>query len=213
MHIIKTMSKKEHNYDDPLMDEARKLVQETGIEMQGFVSEKLGIDYARAGYILDGLETDGSIKESPTWLYQQYIKVYLDIDGVLLVNDKQGAHGVHEFVKYLVNRYSVYWLTTHCRKPGDDPLPMLSSVLDKKTIAYLEKVQPVYWDTLKTEGIDFSSEFVWFDDDLLEAEAKELDKHGATLSWVEIDLAKDPDQLSKVVRIFESKDDPLKGRG
>jgi len=32
------------------------------------------------------------------------------------------------------------------------------------------KIQPTNWDTLKTEAIDFTNDFRWFDDNIKEAE-------------------------------------------
>lgn len=43
------------------------------------------------------------------------MNIYLDIDGVLLVNDHEIANFSKEFIKYMVKNHNVYWLTTHCR--------------------------------------------------------------------------------------------------
>ena len=43
------------------------------------------------------------------------MNIYLDIDAVILANDKQPALHVKEFVKYLTDNYPVFWLTTHCK--------------------------------------------------------------------------------------------------
>ena len=40
--------------------------------------------------------------------------LYLDIDGVLLANEKNLAIGAAEFIKYAADNFDVYWLTTHC---------------------------------------------------------------------------------------------------
>ena len=42
------------------------------------------------------------------------MNVYLDIDGVLLANEENLAIGATEFIKYAVEHFDVYWLTTHC---------------------------------------------------------------------------------------------------
>jgi hypothetical protein len=42
------------------------------------------------------------------------MNVYLDIDGVLLANEENLAIGAAEFIKYAVEHFDVYWLTTHC---------------------------------------------------------------------------------------------------
>jgi hypothetical protein len=75
------------------------------------------------------------------------MNIYLDIDGVILANDKAPALHVDEFVERIVSNFLVYWLT-HVRHSGDDPLPMLSRVLDDKSIGLLREVktpQPLAW--------------------------------------------------------------------
>lgn len=51
------------------------------------------------------------------------MNIYLDIDGVLLVDVGKPAHlaneenlaiGAAEFIKYAADNFDVYWLTTHC---------------------------------------------------------------------------------------------------
>lgn len=127
------------------------------------------------------------------------MNIYLDIDGVILANDKAPALHVEEFVEHIVTNFPVYWLTTHVRHPGDDPLPMLARFLDGKTIELLKQVKPTQWDTFKTEAIDFSQEFRWFDDDVFEEEKRVLRENGVFDSWVEVDLADDQDFLAKAI--------------
>lgn len=43
------------------------------------------------------------------------MNIYLDIDGVILANDKQPALHAKEFLKYITDNYPTYWLTTHCK--------------------------------------------------------------------------------------------------
>ena len=126
-------------------------------------------------------------------------RAYLDIDGVILANDGQAALHADEFIEHLLGRYDVFWLTTHCRNPGDDPIPMLSRFFADPTLALLKKIQPAYWDVLKTEAIDFSKPFVWIDDDCFDSEREVLMQHDALESWIEVDLAKDPRQLSSLI--------------
>lgn len=50
--------------------------------------------------------------------------IYLDIDGVLLANDKYPANHVHEFLEYVLTKYpdTTYWLTTHCQGDANRPI-------------------------------------------------------------------------------------------
>ena len=43
------------------------------------------------------------------------MNIYLDIDGVIMANDREPARHVTEFLEFVVNKYPVYWLTTHCK--------------------------------------------------------------------------------------------------
>jgi hypothetical protein len=86
------------------------------------------------------------------------MNIYLDIDGVILANDKQIANYSEDFIKHLVTNHNVYWLTTHCR--GNTLY----------TCNLLKKILPTYWEINKTEAIDFSKPFLWFDDDLYKNE-------------------------------------------
>lgn len=47
------------------------------------------------------------------------MNIYLDIDGVILANDKQPAKFAKEFLKFITDNYDVYWLTTHCKGDAD----------------------------------------------------------------------------------------------
>lgn len=127
------------------------------------------------------------------------MNIYLDIDGVILANDRQAALSADEFVKHIVERYPVYWLTTHCQRPVDDPVPRIGPLFKPETLEYLKRIQPAYWEEMKTEAIDFSQPFLWFDDDLFEEERETLMQHNALDSWVEVDLAKNPKQLAELI--------------
>lgn len=129
------------------------------------------------------------------------MNIYLDIDGVLLASEKQPALHVHKFVEHLVGNHDVYWLTTHCRVAEDyphNPLYVLRS-LEPETLTLLRQVRPTEWQTLKTEALDFSQPFKWFDDDVFDEEVEVLRQHGALNSWVKVDLGVNPSQLAELI--------------
>ncbi len=129
------------------------------------------------------------------------MNIYLDIDGVLLANDKRVANFSHEFLNHLVKKYPVYWLTTHCKGDVHHTVNFLKMFFNSETIKLLEFIQPTNWDLLKTEAIDFSKPFLWFDDDLFKEERDILIQHNCLNSWVGIDLGKDENQLAKYLEI------------
>lgn len=129
--------------------------------------------------------------------------VYLDIDGVLLANDLNPALHVHDFlVKVKENANEVYWLTTHCKGDATTAYKRLEIVLEPKTMELLVDVKATNWDAAKTDGIDFTKPFIWFDDDLFYEEKRVLVEHKALDNWIEVDLAKDENNLEKFVTSF-----------
>lgn len=132
------------------------------------------------------------------------MNIYLDIDGVLLANEENAANHVHEFLQLVSERFpeSTYWLTTHCRGNAKNAIERLGLVLPAETIELLQAIKPTMWRTAKTEAIDFTQPFIWFDDDLFDDEREDLVKHNALDNWVEVNLSKDPDQLLRFVSSF-----------
>ncbi len=123
------------------------------------------------------------------------MNIYLDIDGVIIGNENQPAYYAEDFIDYLVNTHDVYWLTTHCRNIGDDPVPMLEKYFDNKTVERLKKIKPTQWDQFKTDAIDFSQPFQWYDDQMFDWEKQILIDKNVYTSWIEIDLAANPEAL------------------
>lgn len=129
--------------------------------------------------------------------------VYLDIDGVLLANDLNPALHVHDFlVKVKEKANEVYWLTTHCKGDASTAYKRLEIVLEPRTMELLQDVKATDWDAAKTDGIDFTKPFIWFDDDLFYEEKRVLIEHKALDNWIEVDLAKDENNLEKFVTSF-----------
>lgn len=130
------------------------------------------------------------------------MNIYLDIDGVLLVNDGKIANFAHEFLVYVTSRYPTYWLTTHCRGEIEYTHAFLERVFPHKTLQIVKKILPTNWRTNKTEAIDYSQPFLWFDDDLFEGERVELMKHNALDNWIEVDFRKDVNYLQRFLTSF-----------
>ena len=133
------------------------------------------------------------------------MNIYLDIDGVILANDKQAALYAKEFLKYVTDNYPTYWLTTHCKGDSGPTIDFLSLFLDQETTGIARKIKPTNWLTSKTEAIDFSSPFLWFDDYLFDFEKEDLIKHGALKNWVIVDLSANPNQLRDLINNYPFK--------
>ena len=130
------------------------------------------------------------------------MNIYLDIDGVILANDKQPALYAKEFLKYITDNYPVFWLTTHCKGDSNYTLHHLSPWFDTETLTILAKIKATDWSLSKTEAIDFKTPFLWFDDYLFDFEKEDLIKHNTLKSWIEVDLSKNVNQLRDLINDF-----------
>lgn len=130
------------------------------------------------------------------------MNIYLDIDGVLLVNDNNLANHAHEFLVYVTSRYPTYWLTTHCRGDIEYTNEFLKRTFPPETLEVTKLILPTNWRTNKTEAIDFSQPFLWFDDDLFEGERADLNKHNVLDNWIEVDFRKDINYLQRFLVSF-----------
>ncbi len=117
------------------------------------------------------------------------VKLYLDIDGVLLTaKNPRPAEGAAEFIEFVTAHFDCYWLTTHCQGVADTALRYLSDYFDMATMKRLQAIKPTRWGVLKTDAIDFDSVFVLIDDYAMQAERDVLKKHHTMDSLIQIDL-------------------------
>ena len=128
-------------------------------------------------------------------------KIYLDIDGVLITRKSPSmTKGAIEFINFIMENFDCYWLTTHCRdNDTSSVIGYLSKFFPHNVIENLKSVKPVVWDALKTEGIDFDSDFYWLDDYVLEVEKKVLAQHGCLGNLMQVNLD-NKDELSNVIQ-------------
>lgn len=118
------------------------------------------------------------------------MKIYLDIDGVLVDYNCNPMPYLREFIDFVfeISNGEVYWLTTHCHDGSTErPLNYLSQVVDQDIFEKLKSVKPTRWDTLKTEGIDLNSDFLWFDDTIFNAEYKRLEEVGKEQCLIKVE--------------------------
>lgn len=115
-------------------------------------------------------------------------KLYLDIDGVLVTaKNTQAADCVIPFIQFITTNFECYWLTTHCKGDSKTAINYVREfVPDSEHL--LSKIRPTNWNTLKTEAIDFCSEFYWLDDYAMMAERKILKHYGKESSLIIVDL-------------------------
>jgi len=107
--------------------------------------------------------------------------IYLDIDGTIkgVASPKED---VIEFLNYILRHFpdSTYWLTTHCNAGYNNVREALTGEFPDKLVDELcKKVKPTEFVVMKTAAIDFSRDFVWFDDTLMYVERDVLIKNNA----------------------------------
>lgn len=148
----------------------------------------------------------------PSWP-SALIKVYIDIDGVLLRTGKNGPELIPQFrrvIRYLFANFDCYWLTTHVRHGSGSAgaVAKLAPHLRKARIdpTILDGIEPAEWETLKTEAIDFSRPFIWLDDDPLPTERQILEESGCADSLVDINWRRRATRLTvrRIKRIRRS---------
>lgn len=126
-------------------------------------------------------------------------KLYLDIDGVLLKKNGTPAEGLVPFLGYVTKNFDCYWLTTHCDGDATTTFLHLVGRIPAEAVPFLEGIKPTKWKLWKTEGIDFSQDFIWLDDCVFEGEKKALEEHHATEKQIMVDLQANPNQLLDMV--------------
>lgn len=132
------------------------------------------------------------------------MNIYLDIDGVLLIDEKHAAPHASEFLRHILSKYpnTTYWLTTHCWKGQNRAKQVIAPYLETDVVKLVDLIKPTDWTDMKTEAIDFSQDFLWLDDDLWPEEMQSLEDNNATGNFIMVDLAKDPDMLSELIKVI-----------
>lgn len=126
--------------------------------------------------------------------------VYINIDGVILTKGVVPALHLDKFLKYVLNKYSVFWLTSRCHGDSKYTLSYLSKFFPEETVNLFRQIKPTSFQVDKTEAIDFNKRFFWLDNEIFESEKTTLIKNGKYDSWIEVNLIKEPNQLLHLIR-------------
>jgi hypothetical protein len=133
------------------------------------------------------------------------MKIYLDIDGVLLTSkNTKAVFNVELFIDFLVNSFDCFWLTTHCKGDLKPTIKYLEHFFDHTTIELLKQVKATNWNTLKTEAIDFNSDFYWLDDNPFQSEIKILEEFGLKNKLLIVDLNRN-NEYNNLMSFLKSK--------
>ena len=67
-------------------------------------------------------------------------------------------------------------------------LKYLSQYYSEEMMQNFALFKPTFWETLKTEGIDFENDFYWLEDAPFESEKITLNKYGKITSLIVVNL-------------------------
>ncbi len=131
------------------------------------------------------------------------INIYLDIDGVIL-GTASPQTDIEAWLNYMLDNFkNIYWLTTHCRGGENQTEFWLNGKLSTELIRRIsQRIQVTDWGVLKTDAIDFTKPFIWFDDNLMLSERQVLEEHSCLSSHFAMD-PKDPDMADKALKLLE----------
>jgi hypothetical protein len=133
------------------------------------------------------------------------MNIYLDIDGTMIHEDRwdmqnPAAEGLADFLVAL-RPHETFWLTTHCRDGNPERArEILKQYLPESLHADIDRIKPTIWDTMKTEGIDWSKDFIWFDNDIMIAERKLFETAKPEQQVIEVNLDLNLKQLIEITR-------------
>ena len=138
------------------------------------------------------------------------MNIYLDIDGTLIHEElplPKAAAGLEDFILAL-HPYTTYWLTTHCRDGNPERArSILKQYVPESLYSEIDRMQPTVWDTQKTQGIDWSQDFIWFDNEISSFEWDKIKEGTGNQQVVEINLKANPRHLIEITRdVFSTKD-------
>lgn len=135
------------------------------------------------------------------------MNIYIDVDGVLINKDGALADFAEVFLQAIISRWpdSTYWLSNYCWQGKNIARDIVYPHLKKKrTMELIELIKPTDWDELKTDAINFSEPFLWFEDKLFRDEVEILKHYHAYKCFRQINLVKDPSQLLDEVLFIKS---------
>ena len=64
--------------------------------------------------------------------------------------------------------------------------------------ADIDRIKPTVWDTMKTQGIDWSRDFIWFDNDISPFEWEKIEQGHENQQAIEVNLRANPNQLHEI---------------
>lgn len=143
------------------------------------------------------------------------MRVFLDVDGVLLGTDRDKPHRLlladHalDLLAFVLARAEVFWLTPQSR--GDaravvDHLVNHTKASDRERLLTLAaRVRGAEWRALRTEALPADGRFVWLDDAPEQGEIAMLRARGWLDRWLFVDTREEPDDLRRAQQVLATR--------
>lgn len=131
------------------------------------------------------------------------MNIYLDIDGVIL-DTASPQEDIEAWLNYMLNNFpNIYWLTTHCRGGENQTEFWLRGKLPTELVEHMPKcIRATNWGVLKTDAIDFTKPFIWFDDNLMLSERQILEQHSCLASYFAMN-PHDPEMAKQALQLLK----------
>lgn len=127
------------------------------------------------------------------------MKIYLDIDGVLISKrNHQPVSNALALIDILTTHFDPFWLTRHCKGDNLQTLYYLANFYDQTFISLASKIKPTNWNNHKTEAIDYTSDFFWIVDEPFNSEKLALEQKNCEDRLIHPKFNSTPDLISVV---------------
>ena len=142
------------------------------------------------------------------------ITLYIDIDGTVIFtgesqcNEFTVAKNCLEFLQFCTKNFNCKWLSFHTKSGLIDDVYQLfieatnCDILSQEWKDVLDKIEPVRWQTRKTNGINFTEDFFWLDDDVDCVDLIVMARHGILDSVIPVYINDLPYDLFRVQLIL-----------
>lgn len=143
------------------------------------------------------------------------MKVFVDVDGVLLGPDRDKPHRFAladhalELLAFVVAKAELVFLSPHANgavQPAIDQLVRHAKASDRERVLDLAKAaKPCRYRTLRTEALPADGDFVWLDDDPTPEELEVLRSRGWMDRWLWVDTKEEPGDLLRAKQWLERR--------
>ncbi|MFK7742308.1 MAG: hypothetical protein AB8H80_18485 [Planctomycetota bacterium] len=151
------------------------------------------------------------------------MKVFLDIDGVLLGTDRERptrlalADHAATFLQYATRQFDCYWLAAQCRGSAAsavDHIVRHAKMSDRESVMRsAAKIRATSYRELRTEALPADGDFVWFDDGPDPAELAVLRERGWMNCWQWVDTREEPEDLLRAMEWLRARVQVGRARG